>query len=513
MKASTLPERYEYDRYGNIRSMPHLPLMRWDYRDQLQATSQQVRDDGGTPVMTYYVYDAHGQRVRKTTEGHADPEVTPQRAKERIYLGGFEVYREYNSDPGRSTLERTTVHVVDDQQRIALVEKRTQGIDKGKKELIHYLLGNHLDSVSLELDEEANIISYEEYTPYGSTSYQAVRNQTDTPKRYRYSGKERDDATGLYYYGARYYAPWLGRWTSPDPAGTVDVLNLYAFVGGNPIHFVDKQGLNRASSVRPHPQSKSGWNRPPDLSFESDSSALSKIGGTLKQIGRGIKRTPGKMLRGLKRTPSKIKRLWGKKGQAANALKEVPAKAKDAVDTFFYKDKASIGDKADRAAESLAASSLTHYLEDRQSRPEAPSAEMRETLHRERAGSSQEAKHALRMREILEHGKRKKGWQSLVEDHGYDQKIKDLNLGEHVDKSFWDRNLDVLEIGRELLHVPAGIVNPNLGPKEMRIHELAVATSLRAGLELNIAEAGVASNMSKLTSKLSPNPFKHMPGP
>ena len=51
--------------------MPHLPLMQWDFRDQLQATSQQVVNNGGTPETTYYVYDAGGQRVRKVTERQA----------------------------------------------------------------------------------------------------------------------------------------------------------------------------------------------------------------------------------------------------------------------------------------------------------------------------------------------------------------------------------------------------------------------------------------------------------
>jgi uncharacterized protein RhaS with RHS repeats len=89
---------------------------------------------------------------------------------------------------------------------------RTQGNEPGvPQQLIRYQFGNHLGSASLELDDQAQIISYEEYTPYGSTSYQAVRSQTETPKRYRYTGKERDEESGLYYHGARYYAPWLGR--------------------------------------------------------------------------------------------------------------------------------------------------------------------------------------------------------------------------------------------------------------------------------------------------------------
>lgn len=57
----------------------------------------------------------------------------------------------------------------------------------------------------------------------------------------RYSGKEMD-ISGLYCYGARYYAPWLQRWISADPAGEVDGLNLYAFVGNDPIGHVDVNG-------------------------------------------------------------------------------------------------------------------------------------------------------------------------------------------------------------------------------------------------------------------------------
>ena len=88
------------------------------------------------------------------------------------------------------TLERDTVDVMDDTHRIALVETRTKGDDPGPRELARYQLVNHLDSVSLELDQHARIISYQEYTPYGCTSYQAVRDQTETPARYRYAGRE-----------------------------------------------------------------------------------------------------------------------------------------------------------------------------------------------------------------------------------------------------------------------------------------------------------------------------------
>ena len=73
------------------------------------------------------------------------------------------------------TLERETLHVMDDKARIALVETRTQGDDGSPAQLIRYQFGNHLGSVCLELDSTGQVIAYEEYYPYGSTSYQAGR--------------------------------------------------------------------------------------------------------------------------------------------------------------------------------------------------------------------------------------------------------------------------------------------------------------------------------------------------
>ena len=149
-------------------------------------------------------------------------------------------------------LERETLHVMDDKQRIALAETRTLDTgdsDPAPQQLIRYQFGNHLGSTSLELDDQAHIISYEEYIPYGSTSYQAVRLRTQTPKRYRYSGKERDEESGLYYYGARYYAPWLGRWISCDPAGLVDGANLYWFVRNSPVVLSDPSGAFPSAPV------------------------------------------------------------------------------------------------------------------------------------------------------------------------------------------------------------------------------------------------------------------------
>ncbi len=248
-------ETYTYDARGNMLQLPQLQVLQWNFCDQLQMSQRQaVNADDAEGLQhqgerTYYVYDAAGLRVRKVTDRQASMGQTPTRMKECIYLSGYEIYRDYESDGTTVALERDTLHVRDDQSRVALVETRTKGSDSGPAQLIRYQLSNHLGSASLELDGEAKIISYEEYFAYGSTSYQAVRSQTETPKRYRYSGMERDEQTGFIYQGARYYMPWLARWINADPLGLAGGANLYAFVSARPITKVDPSGTDDQEAI------------------------------------------------------------------------------------------------------------------------------------------------------------------------------------------------------------------------------------------------------------------------
>ena len=258
---------YGYDEHGNME-MPHLESMEWDHNDQLAASVRQVVNNGDTPETTFYVYDASGQRVRKVTERQAGPEGESVNKKERIYLGGFEVYREWSDET--CTKERQTLHVMDDKQRIALVETKTVGQaengDPLNHPLVRYQLGNHLGSASLELDGKGALISYEEYHPYGTTAFQLHSSEVSR-KRYRYTGMERDEETGLNYHSARYYALWLGRWCSCDPIGIGDGVNLYMYVKGRCINYIDLSGAQSGNPWEKqqnkieelHKESKTFW--------------------------------------------------------------------------------------------------------------------------------------------------------------------------------------------------------------------------------------------------------------
>lgn len=233
---------FSYNAHGSMTSMPHLSAMDWDFAEKLCHITRGTTE-------AYYSYDGSGIRTRKVVEKNGVVET-------RLYLGGFEIWRKTVN--GVLDTERETLHVMDDQKRIALVETLT--VENGNRvaapaPVQRYQLDNHLGSASLELDDSANIISYEEYYPYGDTSYRAGRNASEVSrKRYRYTGKEKDEESSLYYCEQRYYAAHISRWVSTDPTWLEDGINLYAYVNGNPVSGVDPSGMgteNNDDVVKP----------------------------------------------------------------------------------------------------------------------------------------------------------------------------------------------------------------------------------------------------------------------
>jgi hypothetical protein len=134
--------------------------------------------------------------------------------EERIYFGGYEIYRRRVG--ATLSLERQTLHVSDNTKRIVLFETKTVDIEhpSGLPQVrSRWQLDNHLGSTSIELNDNAQVISYEEYHPFGSTSFHTVDSGAEvSAKRYRYTGKERDDETFFILWG-KVLCRWLGRWT------------------------------------------------------------------------------------------------------------------------------------------------------------------------------------------------------------------------------------------------------------------------------------------------------------
>src|ERR1017187_773007 len=74
----------------------------------------------------------------------------------------------------------------------------------------------------------------------GGPTYRTVHSIRGYP--YRYCGKERDEESGMYYYGARYYLPWTCRFVSVDPKAGKYTWSSYVYAGNNPVILNDING-------------------------------------------------------------------------------------------------------------------------------------------------------------------------------------------------------------------------------------------------------------------------------
>lgn len=223
-----------FDSNGNQRELLRGQEMSWGIRNQLSRVTMVRREDGSDDTECYF-YDSPGHRLRKVRLTEASRRTL--RAEVR-YLPGLEIHRDTATGEERHVLsvEAGLSHV----QALHWVEKLPSGV---RNDQLRYCLSDHLNSCTLELDEQGALLSQEVYYPFGGTALWAGGSDNEVKyKTIRYSGKERD-ATGLYCYGFRYYAPWLQRWASADPIGSVDGLNLFLMVNNRPVSLKDEQGL------------------------------------------------------------------------------------------------------------------------------------------------------------------------------------------------------------------------------------------------------------------------------
>ncbi|MBL8617585.1 MAG: hypothetical protein JNM72_18400, partial [Deltaproteobacteria bacterium] len=211
--------QYSHDRRGNMlvlpgEGAPNGMVATRDHRDHLESVALNSTDSA------HYTYDGAGQRIAKVVDKGQFRHTT-------LTIWGIEHYTKHNMSGSTPVLEeeRGTLHIMDDQQRIAMVETRTVTTTgttttvhgHAPAPLVRFQLGDLLASACVELDGSFGVLSYEELHPYGSTAWWAEDGALEVSKRYRFTGMERDEETGLQYHSQRYYCPWLGRWDRPDP--------------------------------------------------------------------------------------------------------------------------------------------------------------------------------------------------------------------------------------------------------------------------------------------------------
>ncbi|WP_341521179.1 RHS repeat-associated core domain-containing protein [Pseudomonas sp. G.S.17] len=227
-----------FDANGNLLQLVRGQNLSWNARNQLQqiTTVQRAEEPDDTER---YVYDGQGQRCRKVSSAKAASRTLLNEVR---YLPGLEI---------RTTADGEILHVITVQagrNSVRVLHWQAGKPSEISNDQLRYCLSDHLGSSTLELDHLGQLLSQESYYPFGGTSWWAARSSVEAKyKTVRYSGKERD-ASGLYYYGFRYYAPWLYRWINPDPAGDVDGLNFFRFNANSPINYKDAMGLTKYKS-------------------------------------------------------------------------------------------------------------------------------------------------------------------------------------------------------------------------------------------------------------------------
>lgn len=144
------------------------------------------------------------------------------------------------------------------------------GFDCASEELIYFYHPDYLGSVEFVTDMRGEPYQFFLDTPWGENlENQFAKNYTSFSSRFRFNGKEWDEETGNYYYGARYYDPKISVWLSVDPMSSRDPgLTPYHYVKNNPVNLIDPTGLT--------------WDTPKDK--ETADNARQSVGNTITSL-------------------------------------------------------------------------------------------------------------------------------------------------------------------------------------------------------------------------------------
>ncbi|MCK5241622.1 VCBS repeat-containing protein [bacterium] len=218
---------YSYDANGNLIKEHSNRHFEWDYADRLKIFQDKPAGSREPSMTAGYLYGSDGTRIKKWVkrQGH-------QPAESTVYIDGM-----FEHSKWEGAKENNHLHVMDDSTRIAIIRKGP-AFDNDNTPDIQYQLNDHLGSSNLVIGADGIWTNREEFTPFGETGYGSF-----SKKRYRFTGQERDEESGLNYHAARYYAPWLCRWISCDPKGAIDSIDLYQYSRNNPLTFMDTSGL------------------------------------------------------------------------------------------------------------------------------------------------------------------------------------------------------------------------------------------------------------------------------
>ena len=226
----------------------------WNEKNQLTKSSDRT-------YTVHYRYGEDGQRALKYTE---------EGRSETLYFNNFYTIHIPVQDKNNPQGLRVHKHIFVGNSRLvtAMTHTDNNGDNAEQREKRYYYHSDHLGSAQFVTDWRGRQYEHIEYTPYGELWIEEVAAGLDKLP-FRFTGKEMDEETGLYYYGARYLDPKYSRWLSGDPAlsdyipkapiddeakkhneklpgmgGVFNVVNLhlYHYAGNNPVKYTDPDG-------------------------------------------------------------------------------------------------------------------------------------------------------------------------------------------------------------------------------------------------------------------------------
>lgn len=222
-----IQSNYTYDANGNLTNNG-IFLFSYDYKNRLI----QVKNVSDASLVTEYQYDILGRRIEKKT----NTETT------QYVYDGQDIISETRIHSG-ATLQKTYINglwvdnlIAYDQEEIDI--NNTGSIITNR----YYFHKDHLWSIIGITDNTGITVSTYIYDAFWKSH---LTSGIDTGNTRLFTGREYDSETGLYYYRARYYSAELGRFISRDPIGTTDDVNLYGYVGNNPVMFSDPMGKEK----------------------------------------------------------------------------------------------------------------------------------------------------------------------------------------------------------------------------------------------------------------------------
>jgi len=242
---------FQYDDNGNMIQKTDADGTAWDYVFDVENRLMKVNKNSN--VAARFEYDGDGGRVKKTT--YSGAAITDELREKDSSIFSLSKYQANNRGVGNpvpnSTAPQVTKYIGSLYEEhsgssISYIYLGGQRVAQIRNGNVMYYHADHLGGTNLLTDDTGAVKELCEYKPFGGFAAHEKYGMSNETAWFYFTGKEFDEKIGLYYYGARYYNPLIGKFITPDTivqaASNPQTLNRYSYCGNNPINRIDPTG-------------------------------------------------------------------------------------------------------------------------------------------------------------------------------------------------------------------------------------------------------------------------------